>query len=123
MTPSSQRIFDLLEHRKHWTLQDDLAHELGYTDGRALRRHEDKEGIIDIAAREIWRETGLVLLRRMNDPAGLKLSNDPDEISRTIAQWKAWIRPIEEIIRQYEAAYNMITNPHTQLELLTEDAK
>lgn len=90
MNPTSQKIFYYLINIEHSVTSECLANHLGLKNARSLRSN-GKDGILEVAADEIFEETGYVLLRTMKNPRGIKLSKDVEEIEHTLAEWNAWL--------------------------------
>lgn len=94
-----EEIYDILKAESGWIRVRVLADRLGM-DGRELRAHGEEDSILDEASRRIFRDHGLVVLRRMS-PGGVKLSCDPVEIEAVIAQWASFTWRTKRISDEY----------------------
>ena len=89
MTSTAERIYEAL-HGKGYVTASDLARMLGLASDRSLRGHGDYEGLLAQADDEIWREHGLTIITRMENPPGIKLTGDVEEAKAAQEQWHAW---------------------------------
>jgi hypothetical protein len=96
MTETTIKVFEYLIDREGFVPAIDLAKALGYKNERPLRAIGTTIGVLDRASREIFEDRGLVLITRMREPSGVKLSKDPEEIAAAKEQWVKWFWPIKK---------------------------
>jgi hypothetical protein len=71
-------------------LMNDLEPSLKMSD-RKLRGHGGKPGLLEACSREIFTDTGFFIVRRMEQPPGVRLTNDKRELESAMAQWSSFI--------------------------------
>ena len=116
MKEISYQIYSLLRSETGYVPVKDLACKLG-TDARSLRGKDGEPGILETAAQEIYDFCGKVLVTRMNEPSGVKLTGDPEEIEAALAQWSKWYNPIRQRLQFYQKCYNEMTSDQLRMEL------
>jgi len=86
-----------LQRQTHYISTKDLAEAMNALDpnlkmsDRKLRGIAGKPGILQACSREIFRETGFFIIRRMSDPSGVRLTNDTKELESATQQWRAFL--------------------------------
>lgn len=114
MSPTAERIFEILNGQDFMSTET-LARGLGLASARSLRGKDGEAGLLRASGDEIFREKGLVLIRRMEAPSGVKLSDDPKEVSDAARQWMSFGTQILDQARDYDKKAMMLGS--TQLTL------
>ena len=97
MTHVADIMRRVLQHQTHYISTKDLAEAMNLLDpnlkmsDRKLRGINGKPGVLQACSREIFRETGLFIIRRMTDPSGVRLTNDQAELESATQQWRAFL--------------------------------
>lgn len=102
MSPLSCKILNALECETDYISSEELARRVGMS-ARGLR---GEDGPLAIAAREIYNETGFIIVRRMKQPAGIRITKDRDEVEEAYRQWLDWFSSFRPQLDFYRDVLN-----------------
>lgn len=108
MTHVADIMYKALRYRDGYITTKALALSMNILDkslnmsDRTLRGHGEDVGLIGQCSREIFKETGYCIITRMNDPAGVRLTNDKSEIESAKNQWASFVWNTKKRLDEYD---------------------
>ena len=95
-----ERIYDYLKGQGGFISVTELASYIGVPE-RAMRNDGTTPGILELASLYVLSMYGFTIIRSMN-PAGIKMTNNVEEIRAVVKQWAAFRDSIDRQVKRYD---------------------